>query len=251
MRRSRKIVAFLERRMFRLGIGWLVFAGLAGALRVAFPPQPFGSIENALPAIAGYTLVAFTPIGAYLLARSAFPRNYPRKQPRLRLAFPGKWRLLDRPTARKHHAYGPIGIVVSLLIGLLLNVVMRAGEYYLAIPAMSAQSPEWSQTLFWVMTGDLVVMSFLYIVAFVMALRTIPLFPRMMILVWVFDVMTQMAIASVMFALADLPPEVAGALAEILEGNVQKTLISVAVWLPYLILSKRINVTYRHRIEED
>jgi hypothetical protein len=41
---------------------------------------------------------------------------------------------------------------------------------------------------------------------------------------------------------------VATALHGVLEGNVKKVLISVALWLPYLLLSKRVNVTYRHRI---
>jgi hypothetical protein len=33
-----------------------------------------------------------------------------------------------------------------------------------------------------------------------------------------------------------------------LEGNLKKVLISAAIWLPYLILSDRVNVTYRQRI---
>jgi hypothetical protein len=38
------------------------------------------------------------------------------------------------------------------------------------------------------------------------------------------------------------------ALHSMLEGNVKKVLISMALWLPYLLLSTRVNVTYRHRI---
>jgi hypothetical protein len=41
---------------------------------------------------------------------------------------------------------------------------------------------------------------------------------------------------------------VAGALHHLLYGNVEKVLISVAIWLPYLLLSRRVNVTYRSRI---
>ena len=36
--------------------------------------------------------------------------------------------------------------------------------------------------------------------------------------------------------------------AYVLEGNVRKVLISMALWLPYLILSTRANVTFRHRV---
>ena len=38
------------------------------------------------------------------------------------------------------------------------------------------------------------------------------------------------------------------ALENLLEGNVKKVLISVALWLPYLLMSTRVNVTYRSRI---
>jgi hypothetical protein len=41
---------------------------------------------------------------------------------------------------------------------------------------------------------------------------------------------------------------VAAALTALLTGNVKKVLISIAVWLPYLLLSARVNVTYRHRV---
>jgi hypothetical protein len=33
-----------------------------------------------------------------------------------------------------------------------------------------------------------------------------------------------------------------------LEGNLKKVLISVAIWLPYLLLSRRVNLTYRLRV---
>jgi hypothetical protein len=34
----------------------------------------------------------------------------------------------------------------------------------------------------------------------------------------------------------------------LLEGNVKKVLISAGLWLPYLLLSRRVNVTFRHRV---
>jgi hypothetical protein len=45
-----------------------------------------------------------------------------------------------------------------------------------------------------------------------------------------------------------VPAGVADALTNMLTGNVKKTLISVGLWLPYLLLSTRVNVTYRHRV---
>jgi hypothetical protein len=48
--------------------------------------------------------------------------------------------------------------------------------------------------------------------------------------------------------MAGLPPQVGHALGELLEGNVKKVLISAALWSPYLLLSRRVNLTYRCRV---
>jgi Protein of unknown function (DUF2569) len=98
------------------------------------------------------------------------------------------------------------------------------------------------------MTIDMVVMGFLYSVCFVMALRSVPYFPRMMVLTWALDISMQLGIASTMAASPDLPAEVAQALQPFVTGNLQKVLISVTLWLPYLLVSKRVNLTFRHRV---
>jgi hypothetical protein len=46
----------------------------------------------------------------------------------------------------------------------------------------------------------------------------------------------------------DVPSDVARALQAFLTGNVKKVLISMGLWLPYLLLSARVNVTYRQRV---
>jgi hypothetical protein len=48
--------------------------------------------------------------------------------------------------------------------------------------------------------------------------------------------------------MGDLPPRVVTALEPLLSGNLQKVLISVGLWAPYLLLSKRVNLTFRHRV---
>jgi hypothetical protein len=58
----------------------------------------------------------------------------------------------------------------------------------------------------------------------------------------------QLLIARQVGGIASLPGGVGEALLQLLDGNVQKVLISVAIWLPYMILSDRVNVTYRHRV---
>jgi hypothetical protein len=58
----------------------------------------------------------------------------------------------------------------------------------------------------------------------------------------------QICIARVMGNVANLPESVSASLADMLQGNLKKVLISVAIWLPYLLLSRRVNVTYRWRV---
>jgi hypothetical protein len=84
-------------------------------------------------------------------------------------------------------------------------------------------------------------------VAFVAALRRVPLFPRLLLAIWLGDVAMQLITAQLAVG-TDLPAKVASALQTFLTGNVKKVLISMGLWLPYLLLSTRVNVTYRHRI---
>jgi hypothetical protein len=85
-------------------------------------------------------------------------------------------------------------------------------------------------------------------IAFVAALRRVPLFPRLLLAIWIGDLAMQLVTANMVTRAGDLPPNVAVALQSLLQGNVKKVLISAALWLPYLLLSTRVNVTFRHRI---
>jgi hypothetical protein len=138
--------------------------------------------------------------------------------------------------------------MISLAIGILLNVPVRSLEYLAALPALPASVPGWLDTLRLMLTFDVVLLSSLYTLAFVAALRKAPLFPRLLVVVWLVDVLMQLLIARIVAARPDLPADVAGAVGTLLDGNVTKVMISAAIWLPYLLLSKRVNVTYRHRI---
>jgi hypothetical protein len=83
---------------------------------------------------------------------------------------------------------------------------------------------------------------------FVLALCSVPWFPKVMVFVWGLDLFIQPLIAARRQRAGGLPPMVAMPLQTQLFGNIQKVLISVAVWLPYLILSDRVNITYRQRV---
>jgi hypothetical protein len=246
--RSRRLVRALAPRMEAVILAWLLLFGAAAAIRTGFALSPIRGTIDFAELFLPYALIALAPIAGYRIAMAAFPARVLPGQPGFRLALYGHWQRLAPADARAHPAFGPFGFMASLLIGMLLNVAIRSFEFLLAVPAMNHHAPEWGTTIFQLMAFDVIAMNFLYAVCFVMALRSIPLFPRMLLFAWMMDLFMQVAIARNVAAVADLPPNVALALLDLLSGNVTKVLISVAVWLPYLLLSERVNVTYRSRM---
>ncbi|MCJ2178715.1 DUF2569 domain-containing protein [Novosphingobium album (ex Hu et al. 2023)] len=246
-RRTRSAVGFLDLRMELLIANWIAVMLLAGAVKVAAAPvgarSPAGWAMMFLP----FLLVTLAPVAGYRVAAGSFPRGLLSAQPFFRLARLGQWRQLDVAEAHRNPAFGPLGFMTSLLIGLLLNVPVRTAEYLVTIPAIAPGAPQWAHVLVHAMTLDLIVMNFFYMVCFVMALRSVPMFPRMLAFAWLMDLTLQFAIAGQVSSAPGLPPAVGDALASLLHGNIQKVLISVVVWLPYLLVSERVNVTFRRR----
>jgi len=243
--KSAALLLSIETRLDRLMMGWLLVAGLAAALRIATSSLqvPIGA-AGVLP----YLLLIVAPFASMVLALRWFASGDRMAQPGFRLAHGGNWHRISSAEARAHPLYGTSGLMVSLLVGMLINVPVRAAEYLTAMPALSGHVPPWLSTLHMVMTLDVVLLSSLYTIAFVAALRRVPLFPRLLAAIWVVDLVMQLSIAKVTVAVGGLPENVAIALENLLEGNVKKVLISVALWLPYLLMSTRVNVTYRSRI---
>jgi hypothetical protein len=246
--KSSAVLLQLQTRLDRIVLGWLLLAALACAARIALTPlkTPLG-LDVVLP----YLLLVLAPATSMVLALRWFRNGDRLPQPRTRLALLGRWQSVGRAEAMRHPLYGANGIMVSLLIGMLLNVPVRAVEYLAAMPALSGSVPPWLSMLHLLMTMDVVVFTSLYTIAFVAALRRVPLFPRLLAAIWVGDIAMQIVTAELVAATPGLPANVAGALHSLLDGNVKKVLISVALWLPYLLLSSRVNVTYRSRVASD
>ena len=121
-------------------------------------------------------------------------------------------------------------------------------EYIAVMPPLPRATPEWLSVLHFAMTLDVVLFSSLYMLAFVAALRRVPLFPRLLLAIWAGDLVMQVVTAKLVVAAGPLPEGVSAALQSLLNGNITKVLVSMALWLPYLLLSSRVNVTYRDRV---
>lgn len=245
--RSEVLLLTLENRFDRILQGWLLVAGLASAARIATTPAS-AAAEGVLPVVAPYVLLILVPFASAVLALRWFRDGDGLPQPATRLAIVGRWRTISPGEARLHSLYGTTGIMVSLLIGILLNVPVRAAEFLVAMPPVAGTVPPWLAALHLAMTFDVLLFTSLYTVAFVAALRKVPLFPRLLAAIWVADITMQLLTAKLVAAAGQVPPAVAEALQGLLYGNAQKVLISVALWLPYLLLSQRVNVTYRSRV---
>ena len=243
--RSAALLLSIEGRLDRILQCWLLFAGLATAARIASAPIPNGAD---LGTFAPYLLLILAPFASTVLALRWFADGDVQPQPSTRLAVLGRWRTVDRQEARRHPLYGTSGIMVSLLVGMMLNVPVRAAEYLAAMSPLPHVAPHWLSTLHMAMTFDVVLFTSLYMVAFVAALRRVPLFPRLLVAIWVCDLAMQLVIAQWVAGSDGLPSTVAGALHGLLDANVKKVLISAALWLPYLLLSTRVNLTYRSRV---
>jgi hypothetical protein len=245
--RSVTLLASLENRLDRILQGWLLVAGLASAARIATTP-PWAAADGLIPVVTPYLLLILAPFASFVLALRWFRDGEAQRQPATRLAIVGRWRTVSPAEARRDPLYGTTGIMVSVLIGMLLNIPVRAAEYMVAMPPVGGDTPAWLSSLHFAMTLDVVLFTSLYAVAFVAALRKVPLFPRLLATIWAADITMQLVTGTLVANAGNVPPKVAEALQSLLYGNIEKTLISVTIWLPYLLLSKRVNVTYRSRI---
>ena len=244
--KSASLLMSIESGLPRIMTIWFALAMAGCAIRIAVSPlRGAPDLTTFMP----YILLVGAPLLSMGLALYWFRAGDELPQPVYRFAIIGRWRKVSAAEARRHPLYGSSGIMVSLLVGMLLNVPVRALEYLAAMPALAGNLPEWLSTLRFVMTLDVVLLTSMYTIAFVAALRRVPLFPRLLAAIWLVDVTMQLGIAKAVAQADGLPLPVADSLHSLLDGNVKKVLISLCLWLPYLLLSKRVNVTFRHRVE--
>ena len=226
---------------------WIVVIMLAAIGKVVSAPNPPATFTVAAMMSLPFLALAAAPVIGYRCAAGAFPRGRIGDQPGIRLSRYGTWRKAPRAELERAFIAGPAGFLVSLLAGIILNVPVRTLEFLAVVPAINPADPGWAHVLVLAMGADVVLLNFAYAVCFVMALRGNPLFPRALVVTWLLDVAMQLTIARVMGG-SGLPLGLVDPLRSFLWGNCQKVLISVALWLPYLIVSQQVNLLFRHRV---
>lgn len=244
-RRSVAVVRSLDAEMPVILLIWVVVAGMACVMRIGLPDAPVNDAHWMV--VLPYILVVGGPVVAILLALRLFPSGALYTQPEIRLSRYGRWAQLDCVKVRRLPQFGAAGLMALLLLGILLNVPVRTFEFLVAMPALDTTASSSLRLAVYAMTADIVMTSSLYAVAFVMALRLVPWFPRFLGIVWGVDLLTQLAIGQLVSG-QQMPGSINAALSLMLEGNIQKAGIGIALWLPYLIMSDRVNLTYRNRV---
>jgi len=237
-----KLAGRLQASLPAICRAWLVLSLGAAFMRNAhspgawMPASALTAIALAAPAIVLLAILRYYQPSAFFA------------QPATRLARLGRWRQLDNLSAREFQQYGTAGLLTMLLGGLLLNVPLRAAEFLVAMPIPRPDAPGWYLTFYGLMLIDLALLCSCYAGLVGLAIRKVPHFPRLLVATWLLDITAQLAIGATMAAVSHVPAPVMHQLPTLLNGNIEKVGISVTIWLPYLLLSQRVNLTFRHRI---
>ncbi|MCA0903707.1 DUF2569 family protein [Qipengyuania aquimaris] len=239
------ITRWIEAHLNHLAVAWVSVMALLSVAKLVKAGRLGADIDWLALAAIPYLAIIIAPLLGFLLARAAFQSID--NAPGVRLALFGRWRSLRLKEAHSHPLYGTTGFLTSLLVGLLFGIVMRTGEFFMIQPALLAHAPAWSHILYLAMAAELAMMNFFYMVCFVLALRRVPLFPKMLAYVWILDILAQVAIAGSLSGVG-LPVEVAEPLGTLLMANMNTVMVSIFIWMPYLLLSDRVNVTFRQRV---
>src|ERR1044072_5459501 len=118
--RSAALLLSIDNGLDRILMWWLLVAGLASTARIVLTPHPLP--VSAVSTLTSYMLLVVAPFASTLLALRWFADGHRQAQPVFRLAQVCRWRAVDRGEAERHPLYGTSGIMVSLLVGMMLNV---------------------------------------------------------------------------------------------------------------------------------
>lgn len=238
-------------RRFLIGISalWVLLTGAASSVRLVM------ASSDGAPEVLPYIWIIFGPVlflwgglhvfGAERLwAASGTDPILPKAAKLIGI----KWQKLAPTEARRHPLYGVSGWMLSLIGGLLLNVVVRAADFFVVMQPVNDFAPAWYRGLFNLTLVDLLVFSALYLGCFAAALRHAPIFPLLLCAVWALDVAALLAFGWHIQAANGVPPQISNGFEVLIRNNILKTLISCLLWLPYLQFSGRVQVTFYQRV---
>lgn len=127
-RRSIAIPRLLARNMDRLALGWMAMFLLLSVPAVALSVTPARSVSELSSLMLPYLLVAIGPVAGLQIALRAFPNGLMTAGQVFHLSPYGRWKRISVIEARDNPDFGPSGFMASMLVGLLLNVVVRSIE---------------------------------------------------------------------------------------------------------------------------
>jgi hypothetical protein len=221
-RRAGGALAWVEARAWLLPLTWLVVAGIGSAIRLSgHHADPLAWLPYAffvlLPAIVLHA-------GLGMLGGRVAP-----------------------PVIARHPLYGAGGLMLSLLAALAATILLRALSLLSAIPAAGSDSADWLGALHGWLTADAILACSLYALALAAGLRRSAHFPALLASVWAIDLAMQLVMGNAAGGML-LPAAVGDAFHQLLRGNLTRLLVSIGIWLPYLLMSERVAVTYRHEL---
>lgn len=238
---KRSFLGWIRVNQDRFCVAWLLVAALLSLVRaLGSPASPL------LYAVLLFAVLSL-PVPAFRWGISLFPSG---SLPAQSLSSVGarKWSRLDPLEWHQLRRFDNDMIFSMMVCGLLLNIPVRALEFVAAMPFPIVNAPGWYLALFPLMLLDLAVLTTCYAALSGIALSGTPAFPRLLIAVWLLDISAQLGIAAATAYIPGLPEKVMLLLIDLLHGNINKVAISVAIWLPYLLFSQRINLTFRGRL---
>ena len=237
---KRSVLSWIRVNQDRFCFAWLLVAALLSLVRA------LGSPASPLLYAVLLFAVLLLPVLAFRWGISIFPFG---SLPAQSLSIGArKWSRLDPLEWHQLRRFDNDMIFSMMVCGLLLNIPVRALEFVAAMPFPILNAPGWYLALFPLMLFDLAVLTTCYAALSGIALSGAPAFPRLLIAVWLLDISAQLGIAAATAYIPGLPEKVMLLLIDLLHGNINKVAISVAIWLPYLLFSQRINLTFRGRL---
>lgn len=244
---TRSLMLAFENSIERLIRGWIVLFLLIGLAKIICAPNPAGSWTAVASMSLPFLALAGSPALGYRVAQATLAQGVLTARPAPWLARLRPWPTFAPSGSDQASGAVPVGLLASLIVGLLFNVVVRSLEFVMVAPAINPQDPAWAHVLMKCLSLNVIAMNVAYMACFALALGRSPAFPRILVITWICDAVFQYGIA-IHVSQTAIPPRIAVLLGKLLVGSVDQVALSAITWLPYLLLSEQVNTMFRQRV---